>query len=329
MLEAETGLQRGVFAAQGDFNPPFYWSPVTVGDGLAFVGFGSPASEAAALYAFDPETGQQQWSYPADALIIPAPTYADGFVYFGSDDGVVHAVDVETRQSKPGWSFKAEEGDWETAIWASPLVEGDRVYIAAMDHHLYCLDSETSEVLWAYKAGGALAAQPTLDEERGVIYVGSFDGRVNAVDVDTGEAIDGFDFKAENWIWSKVLVEEDRLYVTSLDGKLYALDPVSGEVIPPYPYNSEQASGSQDALRADPLGSGDSVIVAARSGRVISTLEAQQRWVWPTGVPQAELLTTPVISSDGTLFVLLMNGQIQALEAESGVQGWTFAPPEN
>ena len=327
MLDAETGMQKGTFMVQGEFKAPLYWTPVTVGDGMAFVGFGSPSSEASALYAFDPETGQQQWSFPAEALIIPAPTYADGFVYFGSDDGKVYAVDAETSQAKPGWSFQADAGDWDSSIWASPLVVDDRVYIAAMDHHLYCLDAETSEVIWAFQAGGAMAAPPTLDASRGVIYVGSFDGRVNAVDVDTGEAIDGFDFKAGNWIWSKILVEEDRLYVTSLDGKLYALDPASGAVIPPYPYYSERAGGSKDTLRAGPVPSGDSVIVAAESGRVISTIEAQQRWVWPTGVPQADLLTTPVIS-DGTLYVILMNGQVQSLEAESGVQGWTFIPPE-
>lgn len=327
MLDAETGTQKGTFTVQGDFKAPFYWSPVTVGGGLAFVGFGSQPSQAYALYAFDPETGQQQWSFPSEALIIPAPTYADGVVYFGSDDGKIHAVDVETRQAMPGWSFQADAGDWDSAIWASPLVVDDRVYIAAMDHHLYCLDAKTSEVIWAYQAGGAMAAPPTLDASRGVIYVGSFDGRVNAVDVDTGQEIDGFDFKAGNWIWSKILVEEDRLYVTSLDGKLYALDPASGAVIPPYPYDSQQASGSQDALRAAPVPSGASVIVAAESGRVISTLEAQQQWLWPTGVPQADLLTTPVIS-DGTLYVILMNGQVQSLEAESGVQGWTFTPPE-
>jgi outer membrane protein assembly factor BamB len=39
------------------------------------------------------------------------------------------------------------------------------------------------------------------------------------------------------------------------------------------------------------------------------------------------VLTTPVIE-DGTVYVVLMNGQVQALDAETGAQGWTFLPPE-
>ena len=41
--------------------------------------------------------------------------------------------DARTRLAIPG----------REAIWASPLVADGRVYVAAMDHHVYCLDAET------------------------------------------------------------------------------------------------------------------------------------------------------------------------------------------
>ena len=104
MIDAETGMQKGTFLPQNVERGIYYWSPVTVGGGTAFVGFGDTQNLTAGLYAFDPQTGQELWHLPADNLILPAPTYVDGNVYFGDSDGRVHAVDVETRSFKPGSS---------------------------------------------------------------------------------------------------------------------------------------------------------------------------------------------------------------------------------
>jgi outer membrane protein assembly factor BamB len=321
MLDAETGVQKGTFMPTGERKGVAYWSPVTVGGDLAFVGFAEPQSEIAGLYAFDPETGQEQWHVPAESLIIPAPVYGDGVVYFGSSDGRLYAVDVETRSVKPGWPFEAQD-----AIWASPLVQDGRVYVAAQDHRVYCLDAETGQEIWQVEVGGAIAAQPTLDSERGLLYIGAFDARVYAIKVDTGELVESFEFRAENWIWSEVLVADDLLYVTSLDGKLYALDPATGDVSPPYPYNSGEIEDKSDTLRASPVQVGDAIIVVSESGRVISVQDAARQWYWPSGTPQAGILTTPVVSGDQIL-VVLMNGQVQKLAADNGAAGWSFSPP--
>jgi outer membrane protein assembly factor BamB len=323
MLDAETGGQKGTFVPQGEVKGTPYWSPVAVGGGLAFVGFADPQGGGAGLYAFDPETGQEQWQVPAESFIIPAPLYADGVVYFGSSDGLVYAVDVEARRVKPGWPFQAEE-----AIWATPLLVEERLYVAAQDHHLYCLDAETGEEIWQQKIGGAMAAQPVLDAASGILYVGAFDGKLYAIKADSGEFVEGFDFKAENWLWSEVLLEDDRLYVTSLDGRLYALDPSSGAIIPPYPYDSAQVDDSSDMIRAAPVRAKDLIVVGTQDGWVIATENALQQWIWPGGVPQTGVLTTPVVSGD-TIYVVLMDGKVQALNAETGAQGWTFVPPES
>jgi outer membrane protein assembly factor BamB len=328
ILDAKTGTQKATFMPQAAPRGIFYWSPVIVGGNLAFVGFADSQSRTSGLYAFDPGTGQELWHIAAQNLILPAPAYADGVVYFGDSDGHVYAVDVETKSVKPGWPFQAKE-----AIWASPLVAAGRVYVAAMDHHLYCLDAETGEKLWDAEVGGAMAARPTLDASRGTLYVGAFDGQVYAIRADSGEIVPGFHFQAENWIWSEVLVAGDRLYVTSLDGKLYALDPASGQVIPPYPFDSAQFNGNKkDPIRAAPAQAGESLIIATESGRVIAVREAEGQLsgqvYWPSGIPQASILTTPVVSA-GTICVVLANGTVQTLNAENGAVGWAFASPQS
>lgn len=323
ILDDQTGDELATFVPSGEQAGLPYWSPVELGGDLAFVGFAESQSGTAGLYAFDPETGQEMWNVPADDLILPAPTYAEGVVYFGDSTGKVYAVDVEGQRVKSGWPFQAEE-----AIWASPLVTGGRVYVASMDHSVYALDAESGQELWRTELGGAMAAKPVVDTSGQTLYVGSFNGRLYALRADSGEKVEGFDFKAENWIWSEVLLANDQIYVTSLDGRLYALDPANGNVVPPYPYDSSEVSGTNEQIRASPAEAGGYIIVAAGSGRVIAVDNAQRQWYWPSGIPQSAVYTTPVVSN-GWVYVVLMDGQVQALDSEDGGLQWSFSPPES
>jgi outer membrane protein assembly factor BamB len=197
-----------------------------------------------------------------------------------------------------------------------------------MDHRVYSFDAETGEQIWEREVGGAMAASPTLVLEDGILYVGAFDGKLYAIEANSGELVEGFDFEANNWIWSEVLALGDQIYVTALDGNLYALDPSNGAVIWSYCANTVESDGScsNTVLRAGPVEAGGSIITASESGRVIAVVEAVQQWNWPSGTPEADILTTPVVSED-MIYVVLMNGQVQALNAETGVQAWTFTPP--
>jgi len=321
LLDAETGVQKATFMPTGTFRgQTFYWSPVTIGGETAFVGFASQSDKFYGLFAFDPTTGQELWRVPADNLILAAPFYADGVVYFGTSSGRVYAVDTAAH-TQPKWSFKAKE-----AIWGSPLVIGAHVYVPSMDHHLYCLDAQTGTVVWDFEAGGALATQPSPND--GTLYQGAFDGRVYAVEAVSGQQVSGFDFRAQNWIWSEVLVEDGRLYVSSLDGKLYALDAATGQVLAGFPYSTE----ATDYVRAAPVQGGDLAIIATGNGRVIAvnSTSGQVKWQWPaTGfTPVSGILTTPVVSGE-RVYLLLTNGQVRALNVADGseVSGWIFPLP--
>jgi outer membrane protein assembly factor BamB len=329
MLDAETGVQKGMFMPSATFKgQTFYWSPVTVGDETpltagdetAFVGFASPQDKYAGLFAFNPATGQELWSVAADDLILAAPAYADGTVYFGTSSGRVYAVDTTAHAVKVGWPFQAKE-----AIWGSPLVIEERVYVPAMDHRLYCLNAKTGELVWEFSAGGALAAHPSPND--GTLYQGAFDGRVYAIEAGSGQQVSGFDFKAGNWIWSEVLVDDGRLYVTSLEGKLYALDAATGQVQSGYPYQVP----APDYIRAAPARIEDLVIIATSSGQVIALNNQSGQVVgapWSIGTQGVSILTTPVVSGE-RVYVMLSTGQVQTFTVVEGylATGWSFAPP--
>jgi len=323
ILDTETGMQQRPFVPEGEHQGVLYWSPVALGSDLAFVGFANSATGSAALYAFDPATALQRWRVPAEDLILPAPVYAEGVVYFGDSSGRVYAVDAETGIVLPGWPFETD-----AAIWGSPLPVGDRLYVPSMDHHVYSLDAESGQEIWQIELGGAVAVSPVIDDTGEILYVGAFDGHVYAIQAESGELVEGFDFRADNWIWSDVLLADGRLYVTALDGRLYALDPSTGQVISPYPFDSGTLGEGSDVIRAAPVQAADNIVVATEAGRVIAVQNAQTHWSWPSGVPENPIYTTPVVA-DGTVYVVLRDGTVVTLNAETGVQGWQFLPPES
>ena len=330
ILDAETGAVKATFMPQGiegSAAAVSYWSPVTVGDGLAFVGFFQDRSDASnGLYAIDPETGQQQWRVLVNSQILSKPAYADGVVYFGTTDKMVYAVDVDSEGIVTGWPFETD-----SAVWASPLVVDGRVYVASMDHVLYCLDAETGEEIWQTELGGAIAKQPLLVGD--ILYVGAFDGRIYAIEADSGQVVEGFDFQAGNWIWSTPLLAGDRLFVTALDGFLYALDPATGDVQAPYPYNSGDIDGGKDVIRANPVQVGEKIVIATEKGYVISVEDAQQVCSWPSGVPEFAVYTTPVVSGEKLYVIQQLSGQVYVFDAsalETGVcaANLLYTPPE-
>lgn len=323
ILDAETGTQQRTFLPEGEHQGVRYWSPVALGGDLAFVGFADSVTGSAGVYAFDPATGKERWRASGEDLILPAPAYAQGIVYFGDSSGKVYALEAETGTILPGWPFETD-----AAIWGSPLPAGDRIYVPSMDHRLYSLDAESGQEIWQVELGGAVAVSPVIDDAGEILYVGTFDGHVYAIHADSGQLVEGFDFRADNWIWSEVLLTDGRLYVTALDGRLYALDPSSGEVISPYPFDSGALQEGSDVIRAAPVQAADNVVVASELGRVIAVQNAQPVWDWPSGVPENPIYTTPVVD-EGTIYLVLRNGQVVTLNAETGVQGWTFLPPES
>ncbi len=77
---------------------------IAVGDSIWF---GSSVDDA--VHCFDANTGKERWSYITGGAIRVAPTWHDGKIYFGSDDGNAYCVDAKT--GKLIWKVKPAEHD--------------------------------------------------------------------------------------------------------------------------------------------------------------------------------------------------------------------------
>ncbi|MEO8216154.1 MAG: PQQ-binding-like beta-propeller repeat protein [Acidobacteriota bacterium] len=173
------------------------------------------------------------WSTRLGGNVYGAVTVADGVAYIGTTAGVLNAVNV--TDGSFAWTFNAGR-----PIHGQALVFGDSVYFVCDNGYLFKLDRSNGKELWRYDLGDGLverilphqagegwdfiAPRPAIAD--GVIYAGSGDGSMHALDAGSGKRI--WRFASKGKIRSDALVDGDRLYFGSLDGSVYALDRKHG-----------------------------------------------------------------------------------------------------
>jgi outer membrane protein assembly factor BamB len=109
--------------------------------------------------------------------LVGGVTVANGTVYFGSSDGKLYALDAATFAER--WQ-PFETGN---EVWSTPAVSGDTVYVTSLDGSLYAVDVATGAERWSYQTAAGVASPPVVDQTGGLVYVAGFDSRLRAIDI--------------------------------------------------------------------------------------------------------------------------------------------------
>ncbi len=165
------------------------------------------------VYAVDVQTGDVDWRFRTEGEVFSSPAVVDGVVYIGSEDGKLYALDAADGTER--WRF--ETGDM---IVASPAVVGDLVYIASYDNHLYALNLADGTKRWTYEGSASFYASPTVAD--GLVFIGAVDGSFYALDAESG----GLRWSATGAtaIFSTAAVANGIVYYGTIDGALLAED---------------------------------------------------------------------------------------------------------
>ena len=92
----------------------------------------------AKLYSLNPQTGTQNWVFDqATDKYIAQVEAAEGLILAPNNDGNLYALDGTGTMK---WKYTAGK-----QLWATPLSDGERIYQASMDRHIYALDPETGK----------------------------------------------------------------------------------------------------------------------------------------------------------------------------------------
>lgn len=213
-INTQNGQELWRFPSEAIKGAAFYAAPAIAEDGSLVVGGYNKI-----LYGLS-AAGQQTWSFAeAKNPYVGSVLVTADRIYAPNGNGTLYALD---RNGQKVWEFKSKH-----SLWAQPVLKGDCLLVAALDHHLYCLDPQSGEELWKSEdLGGGIVDAPSVGEED-VIYVGTLANTLVSIKATTGEVINVF--KAGGWVWSSPLVYEGNLYFGDLNGNFYSIDAATFE----------------------------------------------------------------------------------------------------
>jgi outer membrane protein assembly factor BamB len=274
---------------------------------------------------------QPVWTYDAGSPLWAGPTFASGIVYFGGEDGQLHAVSAATAQQR--WSFRAGG-----AIRTRPTVAEGAVFFQADDGFLYRLTAADGQERWRVRVVEKPVERLPFDNPKsrydrfgsdvtvagGRLYLGTHDGRVLALDPATGATL--WSFATGDSVLAAPVVDSGRVYAGSFDKYVYALDAARGTLL--------WKKDTQGAVVSTPAVAGDRVVVGNRSYDLVA-LDAKSgevawaRYLWFSWVESSAAVRDGIayVGSSDAAAVFAFEVRTGRPVWQADVFGWAWGQP--
>src|SRR3989344_5835171 len=250
------------------------------------------------------------------------PVIDEKHVYFGSDDGVMHAVEQESVEEV--WRFKILGfGAKGKTIFSSPTLNDGLLYFGAYDGNFYALDRATGKQQWIYIDADWIGSTPVVAPDLGLVYVGLQFGLWNkrgglvALETKTGKKRWEYTDVPGNVRSSPAYSERYGVVIVgSRDGVVYCLNASNGELVWKYQTGGEiNGSFAFDEERGHIIfGSldGHIHIVNVTAGAVVKTISIG-----------AGIYSTPCIH-EGRAYISSLDNRVYCLNLETYELEGTF-----
>lgn len=297
-------------------------SPIVVGDTIYF-------ASRDRLYSVDRDTGEMKWRYPSGPetanTIRSTPTYADGVLYVGANDGNLYAIDAETGSQR--WVFRTMSfiRSHPLVVKTSPTDRGTIIF-GSDDDILYAIDTSGS-LVWKYTGSrDDIASALAYNPDEGLVYFISSDLQIHAVSAATGK---------RKWL-DRTPISPLNVSPVLYDGKLYipagtsiyrfVLKSGTRSIIPFVGPNELEADiSTTPIITPDPQGTGGTntglLYFGDRAGNFYcSTFKGEQRWKTHL---DARAMSMPVLTGD-VIYVGTEKGFVYGLNIKDGSILWSY-----
>ena len=272
------------------------------------------------------------------------PTVYEDIIYVVSKDGGLVAVNSSNRDvlwfyemtTTSGGGLSCGPTSGPTAIYATPIVDGNLVYVSTYSGQVLTLSTDArrqnltfpqqryGEWEWDCPLDGARsnAIVADLSVREDAIYVSSSNGRVYSLDKEFGDLNWESKVLDETYekLWTSPVIQGDTLYVSTFDGHVYALSIETGELLG-WSFRSEAAGfASSPVIYGDTvfLGSFDRHLYAIEIGSNVSM------WSFPEEEPAGNWFWASPIVNEGIVYAGCLDGRLYAIDAETGQELWRF-----
>jgi len=196
-----------------------------------------------------------------------------------------------------------------------------------------------SAVKWKFHTGGMVIGSPTV--VGGVIYVGSTDGNLYALDSETGTL--KWKFNAQSRVPSTPAVAGGTVYFAAYDGNFYGVDAATGKLKWKFKTEGERRFAARhlhgvqpiaetvpdpfDPFLSSPVVWNGAVFFGSGDGNVyaLDAAAGGLKWKFKTG----DVVHASPAIADGTVFIGSWDSYFYALDAESGREKWKFKTGED
>ncbi len=248
------------------------WSTAVMGKETLYFG-----SDDNSLYAVNPTKGSLRWRHSTGGRVRSTPAIDDGRVYFTSDDGFLHAVTC--ADGTEAWRFDLESSG---------------------------IDRNLPSIFPPYQYD-YLQSSPLLVD--GVLYTGSANGHLYAVDSESGKQ--KWKFETAGRIRSSPRAEGDSVFIGSWDGHVYCLDRNTGA--------ERWKFDTGGILQGSPTIGGGRVFIGSRNPKVFALDASTGKLEWEFAHKDGSWVESTGVLRDGILYIGSSDAcALFAFEADSG-----------
>lgn len=228
-----------------------------------------------------------------------------------------HVLAINEQNGTPKWSVNLR-----TAISAGPAVGEGKLVVGTTNGKVIALDINNGKTAWISTTTSEILATPRIADD--MVYVHTMDGGLSALSLVDGRLLWRFTHNLPPLILrrsSTPVVKDDYVYAGFANGKLLALRKNDGSVA--WAQDISHPKGTTDLQRmvdisADPLVQGDRVYAASYQGNIAALTTANGHLLWERDIPSY----AGFIADKNMLYVASTNGDVVALEAQTGATYW-------
>ena len=196
--------------------------------------------------------------------------------------------------------WKAEGGG---AIWTSPVVLGDVVYVGSTDGVFRAVDRDSGKARWRRQMAGRMCSTPYAAGR--LVYVGCSDGRLYALESASGN--DAWSFQAADSIVASPAFASGLVLAGRKTHVLRARRGLGQR-------SMEVRDGSRDSLVRG--GRGGKVFFGGKDGYVYALNVTDGRQLWRS--ESMRTLTAPPVAGEAIVCIQTFYGSTQAFESNTG-----------
>jgi outer membrane protein assembly factor BamB len=173
-LDAQTGMHKWSIESRG------IHGCVSIAPGVGFA-----VDVSGKLHAIDLEGGKLSASMDLEkGWSMSTPAVSPDLLVVPTGAGTVHGFNPRTLEHT--WKFTAGKSIWNMspydatrkAVFSSPTITADAVFIGCSDGHLYALDKQSGQPRWKYNFGVPTLSTPCVSGN--TLFTAAYDGNVYA-----------------------------------------------------------------------------------------------------------------------------------------------------